>query len=101
MSVEELLAIDKTDTLRGDRWVDSSGVSETYFTTDFYYRKEDAQNYLALPSTPDIGVVFRRDSGRVYGPETVQPKYGFDGGGTEYWSYGPLFVTPIVTFPLG
>lgn len=84
-------------------WCGAPG-KPTYFTTDEYSSKTRAQNMLSLPSTPDYRVNFYAVPGTwAIGPEPVLPDYGYDGGGTQYYSPGAVYVDrdTLTVTPLG
>jgi len=106
MSWDELMDIPEAGgVLRGHRWAGD----ETYFTRDWYFDGATAADRLALPIEPQVGVIFEPIGGAIRGPGTVEPA-SYDlglkvieraGGGTEYWSFSPVYAQPIAVFPVG
>lgn len=85
LSAGELTAIQSTNTLRGGR------PGETFFTSDVYATALDAERNLALPNSPEYRIQFAiLNNPTIQGPQTVLPKYGQPGGGTE------MFTTDLV-----
>lgn len=87
MSAAEVQAVKNSGYLRG-------GIEgQTFFTNTPYYSSGTAQSHLSLPTSPNYLMQFRiSNNPNIYGPQTVGPMYGYNGGGVEFYTYDRVKV---------
>jgi RHS repeat-associated protein/uncharacterized repeat protein (TIGR01451 family) len=74
----------------------NSPSGQNFVSTDYYITAQAAKTRLALPKQPEVYInlfVFKNGDG-LLGPTEVTPKYGEEGGGTEYVT---TQVIPVLT----
>jgi RHS repeat-associated protein len=88
MSTAEVQAVKETSYLRGGR------DGQTFFTDTPYFSSNSAQSQLSLSTSPDYMMRFKIiNNPHVFGPQSVSPMYGMNGGGNEYYSFDAVKVT--------
>ena len=81
MGEGELEAVKKTGMLRGGR------EGQTYFTDSYYKNANNAKARLSLPQKPKYILEFQiKSNNKIFGGNRVQPNYGENGGGREYYA---------------
>ncbi|WP_372519389.1 hypothetical protein [Candidatus Ruminimicrobiellum ovillum] len=80
----------------------SSFSGENYFTNKYYSNAIDAQQKLALPTTPDFGINFKiiNNPNITKQYNIVEPKFSMPGGGIEFMSQDKIEIKIIDSFEL-